>query len=248
MILYFAGSEPKLHRDLLKKAGVQGILQSAYTLGYRKEPSQGEFKHFVLDSGGFVARIKGKAIALDDYVNYINKFNVKRAFNLDTNDVEETLRNQEELEKRTNAYIIPVYHFSDFINPIYRGLLDGYVKKYPYISVGGVAKAGLSVNQNMIFLKYVFNKTRDITKVHGLGMTNMKLNWDFPFYSVDSTSWTQSMRWGSSSKKIDKKVKFYNSREVHYTSRGFEEIKEYLKLEKKITELWKKRGVDWDNK
>lgn len=244
MILYFAGSEPKINSDILLQCGVKSFLHSAYTLKYTKTPEIEKYDNYLLDSGGFSARKNGVKIKVEDYANFINKLGVKIAFNLDTNDIPETLRNQEYLEKNTKAYILPIYHYSDFITLEYKGLLDEYIGKYPYIAVGGVAKMGIPKINNDIFFRYVFNKTKDNIKVHGLGMTALGFNYIYPFYSTDSTSWQQAMRYGRNPFE-DKKMSILKNKYQHYLKRSEPLIKEFLKQEKNITNLWSKRGIIW---
>ena len=105
MIIYFAGTEPGFHREMLQDTGVKNYLGSFFYLReypYRKEDN------VLIDSGGYTARKSGKPIKIDDYVNFINENNVSYAFNLDTNDIEETLSNQKVLEKETNAYMLHI--------------------------------------------------------------------------------------------------------------------------------------------
>lgn len=49
-------------------------------------------------------------IDVQDFVAFLNKYDVEFAFNLDTNDIEESLSNQRTLDLNTNTYIMPVYH------------------------------------------------------------------------------------------------------------------------------------------
>ncbi len=57
---------------------------------------------------------------------------VESAFNLDTNDIEESLSNQRTLDLNTNTYIMPVYHGVEW-QRLHNGrdLLDYYIEPVP---------------------------------------------------------------------------------------------------------------------
>jgi len=250
MKLYFAGTEPGYHRELLQGSGVKNYLGSFFYLKefpYRKEDD------FLLDSGGYTARKSGKPINIKDYIDFINTHNISYAFNLDTNDTSETKSNLKVLEEETNAYILPIFHCSDFLDKKDIKLLDEFVEKYPYISTGGVA--GVSVPRSTVrnFLDYTFSKTRDKVKVHGLGMTSDWQMERYPFYSVDSTSWNQIQRWGCSASMNNggsmpnawthMGTKEENKKNTEYILK--KDIIHYINKEKYYTELWQKRNINW---
>lgn len=244
MKLHFAGSDgnPK-YNELLKAAGANCRLESFYSLS-RKAPSTGF--DLLLDSGGFVARTKGIVISVEDYAKYINTFGVKKAFNLDTNDLEETLANQKYLDENCpNCYIIPIYHLSDYLKD--RGLLKQFIDDgYPYIGIGGVAGEGSPVKLQKQFYDYIFNITRDKIKLHGLGITSEPILERYPWYSVDSTSWLSFARYGNS-KSNSRKMAMVKAKGKHYLQNTQEEAHHWAMLERKMTYLWKQRGVVWDN-
>jgi hypothetical protein len=203
-----------------------------------------KFKHVLLDSGGFVARTKGKIIDVYKYIDFINKHKLKIAFNLDTNSIEESLKNQELLDIKTKAIIIPVYHYDEFYSKEYRKLLDLYIEKYSYISLGGFVNSPLSMEQKMELGKYVFARTRDKVRVHGLGVTTESILNTFPFYSVDSTSWLCNQKFGSTIGD-NPKINIFRTKNRHYMYRNDIEIKLFLELEKRVTNLWRSRGITW---
>ena len=242
MKIFFAGAEPKNHITLLKGMGVTNLLQSYYYLGKNSPVTDCEL---LLDSGGFTARTRGTEISVENYAKYLNDNSVLFAFNLDTNDLKETLRNQEYLEKHTSSYIIPIYHLSDYFHA--RELIQEFCK-YPFISIGGVAGEKSAKRYKNQLYQYVFKHTRDKIMVHGLGITSEPDLKSFPWYSVDSTSWLQFQKFGSSSIIKSKRMAQYMAKEVHYNDQNKIEIAGVLKLEKNITALWAERGVTWDER
>ena len=249
MLMYFAGAEVETHRELLFNNNVGSVLCSAFGLNYKRSMnSYRKFQNILLDSGGYTARMQNVQIDVKDYANFINKNDIQLAFNLDTNDVKETLFNQGFLETNTSAYILPVYHFSDYTDNEHKHLLDEMIGNYSYISIGGVAGMKLGARKE-IFYDYVFSKiskVRNQCKVHGLGITGKNVLEKYPFYSVDSTSWLAFQKFGSSKVVKDKKMRQFLCKTIHYNKRNEIEIRHYLHIEKYITSLWEKRGVKWD--
>ncbi len=240
--IHFAGSDNLVpFNEILWAQKAQNRLESFHTLK-GKEPSSGFT--LLLDSGGFVARTKGVPINLDNYISYINRHKIQFAFNLDTNDLAETLANQARLIKETECYIIPIYHLSDYIQN--RELLDDFIKDFPYISVGGVAGENSAVSMQEEFYRYVFSKTMDKTKVHGLGITAQPMLERYPWFSVDSTSWLAVGRFGNTRTTDDEIIAKFNAKNNHYTINIKAEVEWWLDLELYITDLWAKRGVIWN--
>jgi len=83
-------------------------------------------------------------------------------------------------------------------------------------------------------------------KVHGFGMS-ARWAWErYPFYSVDSTGWQGSIRFGGNSFEKNKKQVLYDLKKKHYMYRADLMIKNYKKLGEDVTRLWEKRGIKWE--
>jgi hypothetical protein len=74
--------------------------------------------------------------------------------------------------------------------------------EYDYFAIGGAAL--LARNERVAMYDRIFSiicpKENDyypIRKVHGFGMTSIKLMFQYPWYSVDSTSWVLTSRMGA---------------------------------------------------
>jgi hypothetical protein len=115
------------------------------------------------------------------------------------------------------------------------------------------------------FLKYCYENN---CKAHGFAFTRMALLKEFPFYSVDSSSWLRTVKFGSIN-VFDKETKtvrlvaptkanflrFKFPINFHNTCKGKEiyKIKDeysmdaFLEYEKYITDYWKVRGILWKN-
>jgi len=262
MKMYFAGAENGQFYPLLLKNGVKSLLASAYYLDYDVIPEPLQHCDLLMDSGGFTARMHGKTIDVAKYADFLNRNKIKLAFNLDTNDVDETLKNQDYLEQNTQTKILPVYHFSDYQDPNHRDLIYEYIKKHDFIALGGVAGLRLPPEKQFVFLDFVFALTKDKIKIHGLGQAAMKLHRRYPYYSADSTSWLAGGKFRSLTKlegfgtkvmnksilKGDKRSEIgYNLIHQRYEDLNIYNIKEMLKIEDFVTRLWASRGVKWEN-
>lgn len=245
MKIYYAGSDNSRAVDrLLRQMGVRFRLNSYHYLKEHKLPPPVGWFDFLLDSGGFTARKSGIFIDVHEYAAFINRFGCRNVFNLDTNNVDETLKNQKILNASTNAYVLPIYHLSDFLSDS-KSLIDNYVAKYPYIALGGVAGLKPSDELLTIFYDYVFSRTKGEIKVHGLGITDQKYLRRYPWYSVDSTTWMSFGRYGNTRFIKDKRAVKFRASKKHYMENYKIEVAGWLKIEKQITDLWEERGVVW---
>ncbi|MDD5053492.1 MAG: hypothetical protein PHO27_12225 [Sulfuricurvum sp.] len=151
-----------------------------------------------LDSGAFSAKSKGVEIDIGEYIKFIkeNKKYITVYANLDViGDAEAGWKNQKIMED-AGLSPLPVYHIEDDISYLYRCL------EYPYFCLGGMA-TGYTTAQRRSFLDMCFEiicNTIDgmpKCKIHGFGMTSLELLLRYPWYSVDSTSWVLTGRFGS---------------------------------------------------
>ena len=152
-----------------------------------------------LDSGAFSAFTKNVEINIDEYIEFIKKHkqHLDIYANLDViGNAEGTLKNQKYMESK-GLNPMPCFHYKED-----NKYLEHYVNNYDYIALGGVAQ----LKGNKVQLKYWLDElwekylTKDDgtakLKVHGFGMTNVELMKRYPWYSVDSTSWVLTGRFG----------------------------------------------------
>lgn len=152
-----------------------------------------------LDSGAFSAWSKNLSINIDDYIkfiicneSYIDYYSVLD----DINDPEITLSNQKYMESK-GLNPIPCYHYNEN-----EKFLEYYLGKYKYIALGGMVP--ISTKDLIKWLDKIFtllcpssNNYLPTHKIHGFGMTSFSLMLRYPWYSVDSTSWVLTGRFGS---------------------------------------------------
>jgi len=154
------------------------------------------YSNLFLDSGAYSADKSGKPLDLDTYINFIHDhidtFTIYA--NLDViGDWQKTWENQKVMES-AGLSPIPVHHLEDPMK-----CLD-WCLEYDYFALGGVA-GGATMKDRIRF----FNKCWDIicdkegypqSKVHGFGMASPQLVKQFPWYSIDSSSWVAYGRYG----------------------------------------------------
>jgi hypothetical protein len=210
----------------------------------------------MVDSGGFSVRTGAAQISVTEYAIWLKR--VERLYtvciNLDTRDMDESLRNQRTLE-RAGLRPLPVYHYSDFMDRRHRGTLQHFIDEYPYISVGGMAKKNLTKDDYKKFLDYVFSRTGKTTKVHGLGLTStFWMSW-YPFYSVDSSTWLVPGLFGDFVTMVNGQYKRVNKKRGKSPTHhglyltGPEKISRaadaFAALERTLTERWARKGYQW---
>ena len=211
MRLYLAdcGSKFKsVEKRMIENGSTEGkmyngvdILQSFYYCNsYTEKVIIPNCKSFMLDSGAFtfMTSKKNKQINwigyIERYADFINRNKLDLFFELDIDCVvgyEKVLEYREYLEKLTGKKCIPVWHKS-------RGK-EEYIKmckEYPYVAIGGIVTKEISKNEYPMLTELINIAHENGAKVHGLGFTNLKGINQYPFDSVDSTTWTTGNRFG----------------------------------------------------
>jgi hypothetical protein len=150
-----------------------------------------------LDSGAFSAYANKTTVDIQAYIKFIKEHEneIETYANLD--DIgcpDKTWDNQKEME-RQGLHPIPVYHLNE--DPKYLEM----AMKYEYFAVGGLASAkgaGLAPFVRNVFVKLCTKESNYLPthKVHGFGIATPEILIQFPWYSVDSTSWVMYGRYG----------------------------------------------------
>lgn len=152
-----------------------------------------------LDSGAFSAFTQHKVIDIQEYIKFIKEHEslLEVYANLDViGDAEATWKNQMIMEK-AGLHPLPVYHYGEDEKWLKR-ILD---KGYDYISLGGMVP--ISTGDLIHWLDYIFKtyicdeEGMPKVKVHGFGLTSLRLMLRYCWFSVDSTSWVVTGRMGS---------------------------------------------------
>lgn len=147
------------------------------------------------DSGAYSMFASGASVLVDEYAFWLkeNTDLIEVYANLDVHgEYEAGDHNQRRMEE-LGLSPIPVYH-AEF--PL--SVFEGYAERYPYVGVGGVA--GMKANANR--LMHLFVNLFKIAEqhdcgLHGFGITAQDMLLNFPWKSVDSSSWSASFRYGN---------------------------------------------------
>lgn len=148
---------------------------------------------FFADSGAHSARTLGIHIGVDDYAAWLHKWHGHFTIyaNLDVIfGPEATYRNQKALEAH-GLEPTPVFHTGEPWSALERYLEEGYT----YIALGKLL--GNSWKNLEPWLAKAFRIAGDQAVFHGFGLTAWPAIKRFPFYSVDSSSWTSPYRFGT---------------------------------------------------
>lgn len=151
-----------------------------------------------LDSGAFSAFTQNITIDIQEYIRFIKEHKdlLTVYANLDAiGDPEKTWKNQQIMEK-AGLDPLPCFHFGEDWK-----WLKMYIEKYEYIALGGMVgvrdRAALTAFIDKCFSEYICGKDgMPKVKVHGFGLTSLRLMLRYPWYSVDSTSWVVTGRMG----------------------------------------------------
>jgi hypothetical protein len=212
------------------------------------------YSNIFLDSGAFSAMSQGVHIDIVDYIAFVkqNKSKIKVYANLDViGNAEATLRNQEIMEK-AGLNPLPCYHYGED-----KKWLQMYCEKYKYFAIGGMVPYTRKPDVLIKFLDNCFNiiMKYDKIKIHAFGIAgSLKLLLKYPFYSVDSTSWLQTAKFGQVIELKHAKVRDKKTLEDKLwlkTSKPIERViygaREALKQEAFVTDVWTKRGIIWND-
>jgi hypothetical protein len=167
--------------------------------------------NLLMDSGAFSAFTQGLSLTLDGYMKFLsdNKWITMYIALDDINSMRKSYDNY--LIMLKNGFNpIPVYHLHDSGDEEF---LKKYMDKTDFIGLGAIAEASTVIRAqalDSVFRRYLAPKGDPVIKVHGLGATSSDLILRFPWYSVDSTTWTKNAAGGRVwlPRYIDGKAKF----------------------------------------
>jgi len=148
---------------------------------------------FFADSGAHSARTLGIHLDVESYGTWLHQWH--KHFTVYANlDViygpTATWNNQRALEDM-GLSPMPVFHTGEPWSALERYLDGGYT----YIALGKLL--GNPWKSLRPWLAQAFRMAEGKAVFHGFGLTTWAALREFPFYSVDSTSWTSPYRWGT---------------------------------------------------
>lgn len=282
MKIYMAMPSSKKFFSQMKELEMEHLLISfAFFKSFAKfaSDSQGYYsKDLILDSGAFSVWSRGETIDIDKYatfckdiitnipdgtsVNCVNldvlpgKFGVRPTDADRDNSAQAGWDNMLYLES-LQLKVIPVFHQHERFE-----WLERMMAHTDYI---GISPANdVSMKEKLAWLDKCFSITRDKIKTHGFAVTAYDQLVRYPFYSVDSSSWSSGGRYGRIPIYLEGKVQSFNYKNKNdlikywsklpaeyveifktYHDRNYVGILAYKQFEIFVTELWKNRGVIW---
>lgn len=152
----------------------------------------------MIDSGAYSVSRKGLTINLDEYIAFcvdMQKRVPHAVFvNLDViGDGAQSYANWRTM-RRAGLKPLPVYHVNTE-----EKWLQKYLDHTDYVAIGAVANKGSvkRVSLDRIWERYLIDRERKpIAKVHAMGITSFPLLLRYPWFSVDSLTWTVIAMYG----------------------------------------------------
>ena len=207
--LYFAGGKHAAMEEFFHQQDCNRLFSFAEAGNKRVAENMDNGGKIFMDSGAFSVHNSKKVITIDDYIEFIN--NTPRVTLFAALDVipeeKTTLGGQISAEKSWENYcymldrvkpeywdkLVPSYHYSEPFSALER-ILKGYNGYKPkYIAYGGrVGTPTRHLYPSLDQFFEIIRKEAPDTKVHGFGITVIKVMEAYPFTSVDSTTWLRT--------------------------------------------------------
>jgi len=195
MKLYFAvGANWYAYRALRSVGGKRMLISFAYVPRQVLSGKETFYKFYgedidpFIDSGAYTVKHTGKEVKLEDYIDFLKQHNFPVYANLDViGSWEKTLKNQQLMEKE-GLKPLPVWHERDPFEQ-----LKAYVGSYDYVALGFKSR---SSKERANLSATIFDQYPD-TKFHMFAITQPEVMMQYPFYSVDSSTWLNSIKYGA---------------------------------------------------
>jgi hypothetical protein len=147
-----------------------------------------------VDSGAFSAATLGEVIDIQKYAEYLNTYRDQISVMATLDDLsspEASWRNWVWLRDQ-GLPVIPCFHVGeDWI------WLSRYLEASDYVALGGMVPHMLHRKQHVKrWVLECFKRLPEGKGYHGFGCTSWDMICDFPWRSVDSSSWTSGFRFG----------------------------------------------------
>lgn len=228
-----------------------------------------------LDSGAFTAWNVGKTVDVAEYRTWAETiakdFSNVRCINLDvipgekgrtSTAAERKIGMQKSVENadflRENGLdVMEVFHQDEPLE-----YLDLLVKRLPSkesvlcISPRNDVSLKAKLQWHQLVLKHLVDTLGkdNLPRMHGLAVTARTLMLAFPYFSVDSSSYSSPVRWGTVADedgKMMRNAEWLGFNPPNNDHRGYsllirQHIESYIRLEIEATTVWKQRGIVWN--
>lgn len=289
MKIFFAAMESLYNNYNLSLAQIQNVFLSYYYKNNTERVLRAEFGHnkcFVIDSGAHTFFGMAGIVAVstydtsetanlpsyqeavsyyDAYIEWLLEFKDYYSYAVEL-DLQEVYGKDFVLQYRDKLRavglmrkIITVMHTGDsFLD--FKTMVD--TSESRYVAVQGI-RLGEKPLPYLQLIKYAYEND---CKIHGFAFTRGRLLLQYPFYSVDSSSWSVSVRFGciqvcnglrmlTVQPTPENFIKYRFPIQYHNTQRASEHSKEklefglqeYSKWARNLTALWESRGILWQD-
>jgi hypothetical protein len=174
------------------------LLSYAYVQGWAREGTGWLADcELLVDSGAFTAFTKGQEIDRDAYCDFLarNAPEIAHAASLDViGDWRATAATFDRMRARLDGAVslVPAWHLGSPLEELHR-----LCREEPYVAIGGCVPYAKTPK---ILMRHLIQAHRVAaehgTRLHGLGMTGGTSMRRLPWFSVDSSSWVGSHRFG----------------------------------------------------
>ena len=230
--------------------------------------------YLILDSGAFTAWNTGKQVNVTAYGDWVEKNqNAGKklvAVNLDVipgevgrtstkaervTGMKKSLENADYLRGR-GLEVMEVFHQDEPLT-----FLDTLLDR---LSPGGILgispRNDVNINSKLAWqnavLRHLYQRcgVENMPRTHGLAVTSMRMMKQFPYYSVDSSSWASSMLFGTFTNEWGKMNGLENLLPGRPNTTNFlpgivhglrKSVESYTHIGESITTLWAQRGIVW---
>ncbi len=231
-------------------------------------------RRLLLDSGAFTAWTKGTEIDIAAYAEWAlamqDRSPLVRAVNLDVipgeegrtstkqeriNGMKQSLKNADWLRSQ-GLEVIEVFHQDEpkafLLDLLSRLPADGVLGISPRNDVPVASKIKWQQSVLRVMLAHA-GSPQTLPRTHGLAVTSRRMLENFPYYSVDSSTWMSGFRYGSyvnerggmskTNSILPTAPRAAQAGPLDATTRR--SISNLTHMAESITTLWKSRGVAW---
>lgn len=235
---YFAGVQCPEADEYINEKGLHRLLSYWNDKRMVKQRYEAGLKTF-LDSGAYTAWTKNEVVDVDEYIQYVNKYDEGLSYFMQVDEIpgkrgyaatpEERLKSNEKTwdnflymhsKVKSPEKLVPVFHAGSDVRLLKR-ILE-FEPKVDMIAIGAIV--GKTKKEKIAKLDTIFdvvlNSKNPNVKIHALGVQDFGLSELFPLYSADASSWIMVSANGSimteygpvlvSEKSTDKKTHFLN--------------------------------------
>jgi len=215
--------------------GIEGIPQIGVLRSFIAIKNKKDFNipkccdSFFLDSGAFSVWTQKISINIKEYIDFIDRNLNRLDIYASLDDIQSykiSLKNYE-IMKNAGLNPLPTFHYGE---PFW--LLEKYFSETNYVALGGIAK--IFRGERILWLNQIFMRysNSEKNKFHGFGIQDEYIMKNYPWYSVDATSWLVLARYGGiytpfGCLKINTNIK-YNNLVRWITPESERKIKEWV--------------------